>query len=263
MNMPVVLSRISFAEGHGDPFLSCADGSVKRLAEVAPGATMAEPGRVSMPFASLEALVAFVVRHANAPAVAHLMEVSSTQPTHPDPAVERIADALRACRGQIELTEDTEGVRAELDELAEAIVALPITPPKDRGDHGLSEGAGFFNSVRRVMFRAGLLVGRELVARALAAELPRKIELGVPYMTHAHAAALARRTWPAELGEDPGVPRQLRWDEVADGDGTTSPIKLKDISPSVEALPQAWSFLLAKDAGNLASPAAPATATEV
>ena len=45
-----------------------------------------------------------------------------------------------------------------------------------------------------------------------------------------------------ELGDDPGPPRKLRFDEVASG-GEEGPWAEKEISAAVEALPHALGFL--------------------
>jgi len=91
------------------------------------------------------------------------------------------------------------------------------------------------NDVHRVYFRAGLLACREYLARTFEEQDP------------AIAAVIRERGWPGAalgLGADPGVPRQLRWDEVAEdareGEGLWS---ARDINASVEALPVAAKFL--------------------
>jgi hypothetical protein len=89
------------------------------------------------------------------------------------------------------------------------------------------------NDVHRVYFRAGLLACREYLARTFDKQDP------------AIAAAIRERGWPGPalgLGADPGVPRQLRWDEVAEG-GEEGPWEPRDIDASVEALPVAAKFL--------------------
>lgn len=91
--------------------------------------------------------------------------------------------------------------------------------------------AEFLNPVSQVMFRAGLLVCREVMARF--------VEQGGDSVT----AASIRANWWPELGPDPGPPRQLRFDEVADG-GETGPWTEKPIEPSVEALPVALAFMV-------------------
>jgi hypothetical protein len=85
------------------------------------------------------------------------------------------------------------------------------------------------NPVAQVYFRAGLLAARETMARF--------VEQGGDKAT---AASIRANWWPS-LGGDPGAPRQLRFDEVADEkDGkivhVNTPI-------SVEALARAWQFL--------------------
>jgi hypothetical protein len=80
------------------------------------------------------------------------------------------------------------------------------------------------------MFRAGLLAARESLARFVEAESP------------AIAASIRANWWPS-LCPDPGRPRRLRWDEVANG-GEEGPWTAKTITPELEALPQALVFLL-------------------
>ena len=85
------------------------------------------------------------------------------------------------------------------------------------------------NAVHRVYFRAGLLACREYMARFVTAE------------SSTMAASIRANWWPT-LGDDPGAPRKLHWDEIATG-GEEGPWDTKDISISVEALPIALSFL--------------------
>lgn len=93
--------------------------------------------------------------------------------------------------------------------------------------------ASLQNEVHRVYFRAGLLACREYMARFVEAQDP------------AIATSIRANWWPG-LGDDPGAPRQLDFAEIADG-GEEGPWTPKEnISPSVEALPIAASFLLAK-----------------
>lgn len=89
------------------------------------------------------------------------------------------------------------------------------------------------NPLSQVAFRAGLLACRETMARF--------IEQGGSDTEKAIAQSIRANWWPS-LGADPGPPRQLRYDEVADErpDGS---IGHKDMSPSVEALPRAYAFL--------------------
>jgi len=89
----------------------------------------------------------------------------------------------------------------------------------------------FQNPVSQVMFRAGLLAARESLARF--------VEQGGDTAT---AASIRANWWPA-LCPDPGKPRRLKWDEVADG-GEEGPWTAKPVTAELEALPQALVFLL-------------------
>lgn len=93
----------------------------------------------------------------------------------------------------------------------------------------MSDEQSTFNPVSQVYFRAGLLAARESLARFVESESP------------AIAASIRANWWP-RLGDDPGQPRQLRWDEVAQENQDGS-ITHKQISPSVEAVSYAWAFL--------------------
>ena len=102
----------------------------------------------------------------------------------------------------------------------------------------------FVNPTRQVMFRAGLLACREYMARFVESESPS-------------IAASIRANWWPSLGNDPGKPRQLRFEEVTDG-GDTGPWTCKPIDPSVEALPVALAFILsALRSGSPTQPAEP------
>ena len=86
------------------------------------------------------------------------------------------------------------------------------------------------NPVAQVYFRAGLLACRETMARF--------VEQGGD---HTIAASIRANWWPS-LGDDPGKPRLLSFDELAD-EQPDGKIACKDIAPSVEALAHAWAFL--------------------
>jgi|SRR5579859_6525113 len=94
------------------------------------------------------------------------------------------------------------------------------------------------NPINQVYFRAGLLACREYMARF--------VEQGGDKMT----AQSIRANWWPHLGEDPGPPRLFDFAEVADEyegpDGKVSWTS-KEISPSVEALPRAYQFLLPQE----------------
>lgn len=85
------------------------------------------------------------------------------------------------------------------------------------------------NPVTRVYFRAGLLACREYMARFVEAQSKE-------------IAQSIRANWWPTLGDDPGVPRLLNFDEVANG-GDEGPWTQKDPGPNIEALPVAAQFL--------------------
>ncbi len=85
------------------------------------------------------------------------------------------------------------------------------------------------NMLHQVYFRAGLLACREYMARF--------VEQGGDATT----AASIRANWWPQLGEDPGAPRQLKFDEVAREAGAG--LEMVDTPPSIEALARAWAFL--------------------
>lgn len=91
------------------------------------------------------------------------------------------------------------------------------------------------NPINQVYFRAGLLACREYMARF--------VEQG----GNADIAASIRANWWPSLGDDPGPPRLHPFEEVAEEytreDGKPAWRSLP-ISPSVEALPRAYAFLL-------------------
>ena len=95
------------------------------------------------------------------------------------------------------------------------------------------EGLCTHGPLSKVMFRAGLLACREYMARF--------VEQGGDATT---AASIRANWWPS-LGADPGAPRKLDFNELADEvevDGEVS-YKSKPIDPSVEALPYALGFI--------------------
>lgn len=87
-----------------------------------------------------------------------------------------------------------------------------------------------WNPISQVYFRAGLLACREYMARF--------VEQGGDTAT---AQSIRANWWPA-LGDDPGTPRQLAYDEVAK-DMPSGRIEHADTPPNVEALARAWAFL--------------------
>jgi hypothetical protein len=93
----------------------------------------------------------------------------------------------------------------------------------------------FFNPINQVFFRAGLLACREYMARFIEPQNPL------------YAASIRSNWWP-QLGEDPGPPRQLDFDELTEGEYGTAEFRCKDsISPTLEALPVAWAFLVLEE----------------
>lgn len=89
------------------------------------------------------------------------------------------------------------------------------------------------NPLSQVAFRAGLLACREYMARF--------VEQGGTDYDKKIAQSIRANWWPW-LGDDPGPPRKLRYDEVAD-EKPDGRIEHKEMSPSVEALPRALAFL--------------------
>ena len=90
------------------------------------------------------------------------------------------------------------------------------------------------NPLHKVYFRAGLLACREYMARF--------VEQG----GNAAVAQSIRANWWPSLGDDPGAPRQLAFDELVDeveGEDGKPAYPSKPIDPSVEALPVANAFL--------------------
>lgn len=127
-------------------------------------------------------------------------------------------------------TEDPAEVAQRVEALHAAAVDAHIEADKTpRAVHEAQ--ASLQNEVHRVYFRAGLLACREYMARFVAAESPT-------------IAASIRANWWPDLGEDPGGPRRLHWDEVADG-GEEGPWTPRNPGVSVEALPVALQFLCA------------------
>ncbi len=92
------------------------------------------------------------------------------------------------------------------------------------------DGVLTWNPVAQVYFRAGLLACRETMARF--------VEQG----GNPEIAASIRANWWPSLGDDPGAPRQLRYEEIA-VDQPDGKIKHADTPPSVEALARAWQFM--------------------
>ncbi|AJG18800.1 hypothetical protein [Cupriavidus basilensis] len=125
---------------------------------------------------------------------------------------------------------DARHAAAELVASSRAEQAERPVPEKDMHDgFGIPMSDTLQNAVHRVYFRAGLLVARADLARFVGLQNP-------------DVAASIRAFWWRDLSEDPGTPRLLKWDEIADG-GEEGPWTAKEVSPSVEALPIALQFL--------------------
>jgi hypothetical protein len=98
-----------------------------------------------------------------------------------------------------------------------------------------ADGVATQNPLTQVYFRAGLLACREYMARF--------VEQGGDTAT---AASIRANWWPS-LGDDPGAPRLFDFAELCeerDGPDGKPEFKTLPISPSVEALPAAYQFLL-------------------
>lgn len=96
-------------------------------------------------------------------------------------------------------------------------------------------GTATQNPLAQVCFRAGLLACREYMARF--------VEQGGDTTT---AASIRANWWPS-LGADPGPPRLFDFAELCEessGPDGKPAFKSLDISPSIEALPRAYQFLL-------------------
>jgi hypothetical protein len=92
------------------------------------------------------------------------------------------------------------------------------------------DGVMSHNPISQVYFRAGLLACREYMARF--------VEQGGDSTT---AASIRANWWPS-LGDDPGPPRRLRFDECAI-EREDGKVDVVDIPPSIEALARADAFL--------------------
>lgn len=97
-----------------------------------------------------------------------------------------------------------------------------------------SNGIVFANPTSHVMFRAGLLVAREAIAREIERNGDREL-----------ADAIRKIWWPALLGDDqdPGGPRLLNPEEVATITDDKRLVVKEGLTASVEALPLAHVFL--------------------
>jgi hypothetical protein len=96
-----------------------------------------------------------------------------------------------------------------------------------------ADGPEHLNPVSQVWFRAGLLACREYMASFVAIESPT-------------LAASIRANWWPTLGPDLGPPRQLRWSELTEGEYGEGSFRVKtkeEVSPTLEALPVALTFL--------------------
>lgn len=125
------------------------------------------------------------------------------------------------------LQDQIQDIQSKLDAMADL-----VTTPKDmHPELGIPMGATVANPVSMVYFQAGLLAARQSIAQFFAASSPI-------------LSNRIQHLWWAGLDEDPGSPRLLNFDELADG-GEEGPWVEKTISVSVEALPIAHSFVIA------------------
>ncbi len=100
----------------------------------------------------------------------------------------------------------------------------------------LEAQASLRHPATKVYFRAGLLACREYMARFVETQSPE-------------IAESIRANWWPSLGDDPGKPRLLAFDELTEGVFDTESFREKtadEISPSVEALPIALGFLVSR-----------------
>ena len=123
----------------------------------------------------------------------------------------------------------------EFQRLRDEVAALKAENDTLRDSTGQDE---FMNPCRVVMFRAGLLVCREYIARFIEAESPS-------------IARSIRANWWPNLGPDPGPPRQNNWDEFWEGGEYPKGRAVTTQDASIEALGHAWLFLEAIKAGRM------------
>lgn len=141
--------------------------------------------------------------------------------------------AIEVCGASPELTRAVTLAGDVLRQADELVALLPAA--KDMHESmEIPMGDTVQNAVHQVYFRAGLLACRESMARFVEAESPTI------------AASIRANWWPA-LSADPGAPRRLEFSEVADG-SEEGPWTVKQVCPSVEALPIAAGFLQATGA---------------
>jgi len=107
-----------------------------------------------------------------------------------------------------------------------------VVPDKDMDELGIPMHDTVHNAVHKVYFRAGVLAARESLARFVESE-------------NAAIAQSIRLNWWPSLGVDPGQPRQLNFDEIA-VEKPSGGWAHADCDPSLEALPLAYAFLVAR-----------------
>jgi hypothetical protein len=105
--------------------------------------------------------------------------------------------------------------------------------------------SSLFNPTNQVYFRAGLIACREYMARFVETQSPE-------------IAASIRANWWPQLGKDFGGPRRMDWNELVSSGDDFPVVMREDISPTLEALPIALSFLSVEAQRELESLAAPA-----
>lgn len=144
----------------------------------------------------------------------------------PLPSRAKLEDALKAAQ----FAKDNAGRLSdeELSELVEAAAWALRAIPSEVDFTDLTTR----NPINQVYFRAGLLACREYMARFVEQGGDKGI------------AESIRANWWPRLGEDPGAPRLFDFNEVAEEHDEPYRVTAKEISPTVEALPRAYQFLL-------------------
>jgi hypothetical protein len=149
--------------------------------------------------------------------------------------------------GWCDAREDISGLVKEFEAIgpfdAETLRDLRRMIPFGLYDQG---GTVTQNPLTQVYFRAGLLACREYMARF--------VEQGGDTTT---AGSIRANWWPS-LGNDPGVPRLFDFAELceeSDGPDGKPVFKTLQISPSIEALPPAYQFLMPVVPDDVSAPA--------
>lgn len=120
----------------------------------------------------------------------------------------------------------------DLIDAAQRKYAAGEVPTKDEANAYIAQS--LFNPTNQVYFRAGLIACREYMARFVEAQSPE-------------IAASIRANWWPKLGADFGPPRQMAWGELVEGEWVEGePVKMREVSPTLEALPIALQFVGAR-----------------